>query len=80
MDEDRFYVCRYCGKQLPSRYSMLPCPGSPDDQHRPPAKLDDSTALDRLTDYLNERETWNGGGVCEYLAEVLTATGREVES
>lgn len=52
------YLCRYCGKLLPSELSSKPCPGSPDQQHRygqpwnppPPVKyVDYKAAWDRLT-------------------------------
>ena len=41
--------------------------------------LTDTEALDRLHAFMNQPGPWNGGDVCEYAAELLTATGREIE-
>lgn len=38
--------------------------------------LDDQQALDALALYLGEQDSWNGGDVCDVLAEIIAATGR----
>lgn len=41
-----------------------------------PARPSDTLTLDRLAVYLGSAEDWNGGDICELLAEMIAATGR----
>jgi hypothetical protein len=43
---------------------------------RKPEPTTDADALDRLARYLATPGDWNGGDVCEYLADTVRATGR----
>jgi hypothetical protein len=38
--------------------------------------LSDQAALDQIAIFLGSQEQWNGGDVCEHVAEVLAGTGR----
>ncbi|MFD3407016.1 hypothetical protein ACFWUU_40410 [Kribbella sp. NPDC058693] len=40
--------------------------------------MTDAQALDAIAEFLNQPGSWNGGDVCEVVAETLTATGRRV--
>jgi hypothetical protein len=38
----------------------------------------DSVYLDRILAFMNATREWNGGDVCEFVAQILVASGREV--
>jgi hypothetical protein len=40
--------------------------------------MTDAEALDQIAEFLNRPGQWNGGDVCEFVAETITATGREL--
>lgn len=41
-----------------------------------PERPSDTLTLDRLAVYLGSADDWNGGDVCEMVAEMIAATGR----
>lgn len=47
---------------------------------RPGQVTTDAEALDQLAALLNRPGEWNGGDVCEALADTLVRTGREIDS
>lgn len=50
------------------------------DHGEPPERtVSDADALDRLQAMLNEASEWNGGDVCEALAQALEQTGRRID-
>ena len=41
-----------------------------------PIRLSDREALDRIAIFMGSREEWNGGDVCERVAQIIAETGR----
>ena len=40
--------------------------------------ISDTQAMDAITNYLNQPGPWNGGDVCDFVAEVVSQTGRPI--
>jgi hypothetical protein len=50
-------------------------PAEPKPSKRP---MPDGQALDIMTEFMNQPGPWNGGDVCEVVADALAATGRKI--
>lgn len=74
-------ACPECGSEdVSGRGEVWEC-GKCGDRFRAPVQVTtDAAALDQLAALLNRPGEWNGGDVCEALADTLVRTGREIDS